>query len=301
MSKELKLLLIALTSLAIVGCSGGGTENNGNVSEDLSFLYVKSWISNGVNYTPSSGDIDLRDHSERYLTYEGNKIIKEEIISSLTYPERPSWNQSSHMVITYTYDGLSCVGKYADGSQYAYIEFLDDSFLRKKVEIVGDTKYVREYDGKKIVKESYYIGDVLQWEDLYEYDGLRASFVRNTYKLENAHLVSRTVSGSILYLDDTYLRISLSETHAVNYLNEQRVVRLYNTYEGKKLIKQEEKVEGTDNGYDFSGTSSVCNFEYDGLKCTSEYSQYSVSKTPPYDEHYGMLYHKAENEIEYMK
>lgn len=310
--KKLYLILMSLLGVVcLTACETGDLPTpDMKGEEDLSYLYLKSskydLVGYGFNTDPNNVFISVEQTSQRQLTYDGCKVVKDNVNSSHVHynQDGQTWSEQYEMELSYSYDGLMCTMQ-APNNHSEQIEYLDDIYLRIKTREMEDSKYVREYEGKKIIKESYYSNDKLIYEINYDYDGLNATYTYTHHVfVDNSTLGAWTqqVGGKISYLDDTYLRITSEEKSYINEYGDNFKEVITRIYDGKKCTKEEVHIQGTWNGYSYNNAlKSLSVYEYNGLKCNGTHTQYFADLQPPFNEFLGEVSFVETFELEYLK
>lgn len=289
MKKIVKLLsaAFAVAACALVATSCEGGENNENPSdntdpqEDLSALYLVR-ESTRITYHTYDGEDQPSPVIERVYTYDGRKVTAIDVYLD------GQLNNSS----TTTYDGLTATF-FVEGEVFATREYLDDSYLRIKREVDSyGNVHEYEYDGKKRISYKSIDDGTVTYQEDYEYDGLEATWVESVYDSS----VSSITSGSKTFLDNTYLRTSYellvradANSGQVDYKMET-----YNTYDGKKLIKNEV-------WYDDGNCRAISNkAEYVWEGNVQKGTAYVYVVNPDVPSIHGLTYSTTEIEREYL-
>ena len=318
MKKLFGILLLGFCCANLTACFPDepfGTPEE-EVSEDnLSCLYIKTRKEASAYYGFGPGT-QTETTAEIVTTYEGNRVVGEDYkVTTLQYDEDGSvWHSSDiHEVISCSWNGLTCTRTYEaiyDGLEYptVVVEYLDDTYLRIKTQEseFDNHKLVFEYDGKKITKESLYLDGVLQYDKVYEYKGLTATYVMTYYvPTENPDYVGvqmTLVGGKITYQDNTFLRVVRQEYDYRNSNGDATKEIITNTYDGVKRTKCEQRIEGTINGYTYGDDAvyMLAEYEWDGLKCRGTIKQFHQDPQPPYNEYNGKVAAITDTEFEYL-
>lgn len=303
--KKLYWSLVSLfCTIGFTACEGGPFFEPSDREDDLSYLYVKSRKYNVVYYGYGS-DVSTEQTGSRVFAYEENRIIGEIYDYALVQYNKGDIlsTQSNHEEVEYSWNGRVCTQKWESGD--IVTEYLDDTYIRVKTLETDNYKLVNEYDGKKIIKESSYVGDNLEYVREYNYNGLTATYTQTNYTDTNSDLngiLMQRVGGKIIYQDNTYLRVLYQEYECHSNVGDVYKEMTTNTFDGVKLVKSEVRLKGSYNGYAYEDNALFMRSEYEweGSKCKVKTTQYHQDPQPPYNEHNGKVAAITDTEFEYL-